>query len=74
MPASNNERCLGLLTVNEACARLTISKSLFRRELRRHRMAVVRIGRRLFIPPETCEEIARIGLRPFDPHKRGRGQ
>ena len=74
MPPTNNERRLGLLTVNEACARLTISKSLLRNELRRHRLSVVRIGRRLFIPPETCEEIARIGLRPFDPHTRGRGQ
>ena len=74
MPPTNNEHRLGLLTVNEACARLAISKSLLRNELRRHRLSVVRIGRRLFIPPETCEEIARIGLRPFDPYTRGRGR
>ena len=74
MPATNNERCLGLLTVNEACARLRFRSRCYANQLRRHRMSVVRIGRRLFIPPETCEEIARIGLRPFDPHTRGRGQ
>ena len=47
MLTSDDERCVGLLTVNEACARLTISKSLLRNELRRHRLSVVRIGRRL---------------------------
>ena len=35
MPASNNERCLGLWTVNEASARLTITKLRSTRRERR---------------------------------------
>ena len=72
MLTANMVRRDGLLTVKQACAQLAISKSLLRSELRRNRMSVVRIGRRLFIPAETCDELVRIGLRPFHPHIKGR--
>jgi excisionase family DNA binding protein len=63
-----------LLTVDEACIQLSISKSLLRGELLKHRLPVVRIGRRLFIPSQTCDDLIRLGMRPFQPHVRGRGQ
>lgn len=57
----------GLLTVNQACARLAISKTLLRKEMEKHRLPVVRIGRKLFIPVKTCEDLVRLGVTPFNP-------
>lgn len=51
-----------LLTVNQACSRLAISKSLLRNEMQKRRLTVVRIGRKLFIPINTCDELVRLGV------------
>ena len=70
---STNEIRLGeLLTIDQASALIGISKSLLRSELRRTRVPVVRLGRRLLIPPQACDELVRLGLRPFHPYNRGR--
>ena len=74
MLTTDDVRRDGLLTINEACTRLAISKSLLRAELLKHQLTVVRIGRRLFIPPQTCDDLVRRGLRPFHPHIRGDGK
>jgi excisionase family DNA binding protein len=74
MPSTSEMLRDGLLTVDQACARLAISKSLLRKELEKNDMLVVRLGRRLFIPPQTCDDLVRLGLRPFHPYVRGRGQ
>ena len=63
-----------LLTVDQACFQLSISKSLLRGELLKHHLPVVRIGRRLFIPSQTCADLVRLGMRPFHPHARRRGR
>lgn len=60
-----------LLTIDQASTRLSISKSLLRSELLKHRLPVVRMGRRLFIPRQSCDDLIRLGLRPFNPHRRG---
>jgi excisionase family DNA binding protein len=74
MSTTNNEvRPDTLLTIDQASDRLSISKSLLRSELLKHRLKVVRMGRRLFIPRESCDELIRLGLRPFNPHRRGAG-
>jgi hypothetical protein len=64
MPSTNDARRDGLLTVDQACIQLSISKSLLRGELLKHKLPVVRIGRRLFIPPQTCDDLIRLGMRP----------
>ena len=61
---------LGLLTIDEACERLAISKSLLRDQLLKRQLSVVRLGRRLFIPPQTLDDLVRIGRGPFRPHVR----
>ncbi len=60
-----------LLTIIEACNRLLISKSLLRKELLKNKLPVVRIGRRLFIPPASCNRLVRLRTRPFHPYTRG---
>jgi excisionase family DNA binding protein len=60
----------GLLTVNQACARLAISKTLLRKELQKHRLPVVRIGRKLLIPVQTCDDLVRLGVTMFNPFAR----
>jgi excisionase family DNA binding protein len=72
--ADDDGRQGDLLTVDEACAQLSISRSLLRGELLKHSLPVVRIGRRLFIPSQTCDDLIRLGMRPFQPHVRGRGR
>lgn len=74
MLTTDDEPRDGLLTINEACTRLAISKSPLRNELLKHQLTVVRIGRRLFVPLQTCDDLVRRGLRPFHPYVRGRGQ
>jgi excisionase family DNA binding protein len=54
-----------LLTVKAACARLAISKTLLRKEMEKHRLPVVRIGRKLFIPIESCDALIDLGVREF---------
>lgn len=74
MPPTSEIRPNRLLSVDQACAELGVCKTLLRKELRKHKLSVVRIGRRLFIPPQTCDDLIRLGMRPFHPHVRGRGR
>ena len=46
-----------LLTIEQASTRLSISKSLLRSELLKHQLPVVRMGRRLFIPRQSCDDL-----------------
>ena len=61
-------RARNLLTVKAACARLAISKTLLRKEMERHRLPVVRIGRKLFIPIESCDALIDLGVSEFGSH------
>ena len=54
-----------LLTVKAACARLAISKTLLREQMTKHRLPVVRIGRKLFIPIESCDALIDLGVSEF---------
>jgi len=62
-----------LLNIDEAADRLNISRSCLRALLLKHKLTVVRLGRLLFVPPETLDELVRISTGPFVPHTQKAG-
>lgn len=69
MPFPNEIRPEDLLTMKQACAKLSISRSLLRAQLEKRRMLVVRVGRKIFVPSQTCTK-SDLGQVPFPRRSR----
>jgi hypothetical protein len=74
MPFPNEIRPEDLLTMKQACAKLSISRSLLRAQLEKRRMLVVRVGLKIFVPSQTCTDLIRLGTGPFSPQVKGKGR